>query len=181
MALFARKSSGGNWDNVSKDTLEDLTFPADVLADILDSANEISVWEVDDPPGPELNILAAALHSQEAPNLSDMTFRFISDWRVKQKLGFGMKKTQGDSVDSQLNKAGKHWVIEISAVGDAIQLAKAFKEREPRFFSRDDVMHRFAASVQERRISTERITPGLWKKLIEEGYLQVVAKQQPCG
>jgi hypothetical protein len=65
MALFARKSVGGNWDKISNETPEDLSFPADVLADTLDGANEVSVWEINDPPGDELDILAAALHSQE--------------------------------------------------------------------------------------------------------------------
>src|SRR5580658_4002976 len=124
MVLFARKSrGGGNWDNVTSDTLEDLAFPADLVAEILDGADEVSVWEIDDPPGPELKILVAALHPQDATNLSDMTFRIISDWKVRQ-LGLNMAKTLGQSLDHQLNKSGKHWIIKTSNVGDAIKLAK---------------------------------------------------------
>jgi hypothetical protein len=155
-----------------------MTFPSDVLADLLDGANEISVWEIgDDANGPEVDHLVAALHSQGAQNLSDMTLRVISDWKIKTDLHLNMRKTRGDSVDSELNKANKHWVIDVATVGDAIKLAKAFKEREELPFSRDNVMRRFAVSIQQKRISTERISAGLWKKLIDDGYLSVAADQ----
>lgn len=176
MALFVRKSrSRGNWDNINNETPEDLAFPADVLADVLDSANELSVWEVNDPPGSELEIIAAALHYHSATDLSDMTFRVISDWKLKQ-LGLEIIRTPGDSVDSQLNKSGKHGIVRVNTIGDAISLAKAFKAREPHSFSRAVVMRRFAISVQEKRISVERITSGLWRKLIDDGHLQVIAQ-----
>jgi hypothetical protein len=135
MVWFVRKSSRGDWDKVTAETPEDLTFPADVLSDILDTENEISVWQVDDLNSPELVSLAAALHSPAAQNLGDVTFRRISDWRIKDKeqLGLQMQETRGDSVDSVLNKAKRHSVIKISTVGDAIRLAKALKEHPPLF------------------------------------------------
>jgi hypothetical protein len=175
MALFARKSRSGNWDNVTDQTLEDLTFPSDVLADVLDGENEVSVWEVEDPPGPALDQIAAALHTQTANNLSEMTFRFISDWCVKTKLGLTMRKTPGISLDTKLNSGGTHWIIQISTVGDAIRLAKAFKERESLSFTRADIMRRFAASLQAKRIPPEKVMPGLWKKLIDEAWVQIAA------
>lgn len=173
MALFVRKSRIGDWDRVTKETPEDGTFPADVLADILEGGNEVSVWEFDSEQ--ELDVLIAALHSPEANDLSDMTFRFISDWKIKD-LGLTKRKTQGDSVDPLLNKAGKHWVIEVNTVQEAIKLGKAFKDRESRTFSRPEVMRRFAVSVQQKRIPSEKIKPGLWTKLIRDGYVQVVAE-----
>jgi len=66
MVWFLRKSSRGNWDSITSETAEDLEFPADVLSDILDEENEVSVWEIDDPQGPELNVVVAALHSRAA-------------------------------------------------------------------------------------------------------------------
>jgi hypothetical protein len=118
----------------------------------------------------------SARHSPHANNLSDVTFRFVSDWKLN-KLGLAKRQTTGDSVDTQLK--GKHWIIEINTVADAIMLAKAFKDRPERSFSQAEVMRRFARSVQEMCISTDRITSGLWNKLIDGGYLQVVARQEP--
>jgi hypothetical protein len=177
MPLFVRKSRSGSWDGVTDQTPEDLTFPADVLADVLDGQNEVSVWEVDDLKGPELDHIVAALHAPTAQNLSDVTFRVVSDWYVKTKLGLRMSKTPGTSLDPTLNRSGKHWVIEIDTVGDAIKLAKAFKTRDAIPFSRVEVMRRVARSLQDGRIPAERISYGLWKKLIEERHLQVVAEQ----
>jgi hypothetical protein len=71
-------------------------------------------------------------------------------------------------------------VIEIATVGNAIKLAKAFKERAEIPVGRDRVMRRFAVSLQEKRITTEKVTSGLWKKLIDEGYLQIIA-ERPDG
>jgi len=88
-----------------------------------------------------------------------------------------MHQTRGESLDPQLNKANKHWVIKINSVGDAIKLAKALKEHEPRVFSRSEIMKLFAKSLQEKRIPVDKVSEGLWKKLLEEGYLQVVAEQ----
>ena len=175
MVFFARKCGSANWAGITEETPEDLTFPADVLADILDVANEVSVWQVEDHDGSEVEILAAALHSPNAGNLSDMTFRFISKWRLDQ-LGLKMKQTMGDSVDNKLK--GKHWVIEINTAGEAIKLAKAFIDRPERSFSQADVMRRFAKSVQEKRISTTRISAELWNKLIDGRYIQVVTEQK---
>jgi hypothetical protein len=175
MAFFARKCGSGNWDSITKETPEDLAFPADVLADLLGAANEVSVWEVDDADGPEVEILAAALQRPNVGSLSDVTFRFISKWRLDQ-LGLRMRQTTGDTVDNAVK--GKHWLIETKTVEDAIKLAKAFIDRPERSFSQTDVMRRFARSVQEKRISTKRITPELWSKLIEGRYLQVITDQQ---
>ena len=88
-----------------------------------------------------------------------------------------MRQTPGDSLDRQLNREGKHWIIKVETVGDAIKLAKAFKEQEPRTFSKKDVMYRLAVSLQEKRISADRINAVLLKKLIEDGYLGVVAQE----
>src|SRR5437667_60629 len=62
MALFVRQSRGGNWDSVDGGTPEDLSFPADVVADVLDTGGETSVWEFADLDDPELKRLVAALH-----------------------------------------------------------------------------------------------------------------------
>jgi hypothetical protein len=185
-SLFARISTGGNWDTITDETPEDSTFPADVLADILKGGNEVSVWEVAHAPsqkeldaqdlGPALDRLAAALHSEHAGDLSEVTFRIISDWKIKQ-LHLPMAKEHGASVDADLNRTEKHWTIQINTVGDAIKLAKAFKKRPPHFYSKGQVMRLFAVSVQQGRISTSRIIPGLWNKLLEGGYLQVIAQQ----
>ncbi|MGJ4945134.1 hypothetical protein ACQR1W_31555 [Bradyrhizobium sp. HKCCYLS1011] len=176
MALLARKSTGVIWDSVTDQTPEDLDFPADVLADLLEGGNEISVWEVADRDGPEMDRVAAALHSPNAQNLSEMTFRFISEWRLNN-LGLEKNKEVGTTVDTVLNKAGKHWVIKITKIGDAIKLAKALKDpNQPvRFYSREQVMRCFAESLEAKRIGTEKITTGLWQKLLNEGHLQVVA------
>lgn len=186
-SLFARLSTGGDWDAITDKTLEDSTFPADVLADILNAGNEVSVWEIAQAQNqkeldaqdldPALDRLAAALHSEHAADLSEVTFRIVSGWKI-ERLGLQMKQEHGTSVDSELNKADKHWTIQIKTVGNAIQLAKAFKAREPHFYSKDQVLHLFAVSVQQGWISTNRITSGLWKKLLDGRYLQVVAQQQ---
>jgi hypothetical protein len=174
--LFARVCGSGNWDSVNSETPEDLTFPADVLADVLDHVNEVSVWQIDNPPGIELEILAAAIQPPHAGTLSDKTFRIISDWKIDQ-LGLKMRQTAGDSLDSRLK--GKHNIIQVNTAGEAIKLAKAFKDRPEKSFSQVDVMRRFAKSVQERHISTKRITPELWSKLIGGEYLQLSTKEEP--
>lgn len=85
MAIFVRKSRRGDWDRVAADTPADLAFPANVLADILDNENEVSVWEVSDPPAAaELDTIVAALHARNVSNLTDVTLRVISDWKVKR-------------------------------------------------------------------------------------------------
>jgi hypothetical protein len=38
-------------------------------------------------------------------------------------------------------------------------------------------MHAFARAVQEKRIPVDKVSEGLWKKLLEEGVLQVVANE----
>jgi|ERR1700733_4749201 len=172
--LFVRKSRGvGNWDGVDSQTAEDLNFPADVLSDVLDAGNEVSIWEVD-PQSTDMDYLVAALHRKTEENLSDVTFRVISDWRIKQ-LNFKMKNATGGSLDPKLN--GCHRVVEVSTVLEAIQLAKAFKERDPCLFSRAEVMRRFAASLQAKRISTDKVSHQLWKRLIDEGHMQIVTQQ----
>jgi hypothetical protein len=157
MSLFVRQSRGGNWDSV---TIEGQT----------------SIWEVDSLVSPEMGRLVAALHSSGAQGLSDMTFRVVSDWRLN-KLGLKKKKTAGESSDTALNRASRHWTIEIKTVDDAIRLAKAFKDRDKKYFNQNEVMRQFAIALQEKRISAERVTAGLWKKLIDRGYLQVVAER----
>jgi hypothetical protein len=92
-----------------------------------------------------------------------------------------MRKTKGDSLDSKLNNAGKHWVIQINTVGDAIMLAKAFKDRDPIFYGKAKVMEVFASALAAGRITTDAIAAGLVKKLFEEGhlqFLQLAAKPQ---
>jgi hypothetical protein len=171
--LFLRKSrSTGNWDSVNDETPEDLNFPADVLADVLDMGNEVSVWELD-PESPEMDYLVAALHRPTDENLSDATFRVLSAWRL-DKLGLKLKNAKGVSLDSKLN--GVHRVIEVNTVSDAIRLAKAFKERPPCILSRAEVMRKFAASLQAKRIGTDKVAHQLWRRLIEEGYMQIVAQ-----
>lgn len=116
-SLYVRKSRKGDWDQVTDETPENLEFPANILADILDNENEISVWEVSDPPTQEeLDAIVAALHPRGIGNLSDVTLRVISGWKVKG-LNLAMRKTKGESLDSKLNNAGKHWVIQINTVG----------------------------------------------------------------
>ncbi|MFT4116547.1 hypothetical protein [Bradyrhizobium sp.] len=180
--LFIRKSRRGDWDAIKEDTPADLTFPANVLSDILDSENEISVWEVSDPPKPEeLDRIVAALHARNVNNLTDVTFRLISGWRVKTKLGLKMKTTVGLSLDSQLNNAGKHQVIEINSVGDAIELAKAFKGKDPIFYSRDQVMYAMAAALAYGRIQSDAIGPGLVKKLFDGRHIQLSLPQSQAA
>ena len=177
MAIFVRQSRIGNWDNISSETLEETTFPADVLADLLSNEAQISFWQFDDIDSPEMDRLVAALHAQNTQNLSDMTFRVITDWRIKEQLGFRMNQTQGDSLDATLNKSGRHWTVTIVSVLDAIKLAKALKECEPKIYSRNEVMQRFATSLQERRIQFDKISSRLWRRLIDERHLRVVVGQ----
>jgi hypothetical protein len=184
-SLYARKSVGGNWDVINDETPEDATFPADVLADVLEGKNEVSVWEVAQAAnqkeleaqdiGPALNTLAAALHSEHAHDLSDVSLRLVSDFGIK-RLGLSMRQELGTSVDTGLNKSGNHWIIQVNTAGDAMKLAKLFKRREPCFFSKEEVLRLFATSLQQKRISTDRISSGLWKKLLDGGYLQILAK-----
>src|ERR1700722_444860 len=130
--LFVRKSrSIGNWDSVNDQTPEDLNFPADVLADVLDAGNEVSVWEID-PESSELEYLVAALHRSADENLSDVTFRVVSVF-VLDELGLRFKSAGGGSLDSKLN--GRHRTIEVGTTSDAIKLAKALKKRPPRILS----------------------------------------------
>jgi len=177
MPLYVRKSRKGDWDRVAKDTPEEVDFPANVLADLLDNENEISVWEVSDPPGPEIDTIVAALHSRGVSNLSDVTLRVISGWMIKDQLGLGMKQTKGDSLDSKLNGSGKHWVVRTDTVRDVIKLAKGFTHREAIFHGKAQVMRAFASSLAAGRISSDAIQPALLKRLFEDGYLQLVVQQ----
>jgi hypothetical protein len=180
-AVYVRKSRKGDWDKVA-DTPADLTFPANVLADILDNENEISVWEVSEPPKEEaLQTIVAALHARGISNLSDVTLRVISGWKIKTDLQLVMKTTKGESLDSKLNNAGKHSVIQIDSVGDAIKLAKAFTARQPIFFGKDQVMKAFASSLAAGRISADAVAAGLVKRLFDEGYLQLAVRQQAAS
>lgn len=181
-SVYVRKSRKGDWDQVTGDAPEDLMFPANVLADILDNENEVSVWQVSDPPtSEELDTIVAALHARGVSNLSEVTLRVISGWKVKDDLKLTMKTTKGESLDSKLNGAGKHAVIQINTVSDAIKLARAFKAREPIFFGRAQVMKAFASSLAAGRISAEAVSAGLIKRLFDEGYLQFVAKEQAAS
>ncbi|QOZ66574.1 hypothetical protein WN72_09450 [Bradyrhizobium arachidis] len=174
MAIFVRKSRRGDWDRVAADTPADLAFPANVLADILDNENEVSVWEVSDPPAAaELDTIVAALHARNVSNLTDVTLRVISDWKVKKELGLIMKSTRGESLDTKLNGASKHQVIQINSVGDAIALAKAFKFRDPIFRSQAQVMQAMAAALASGRIQSDAVGSGLIKKLFDAGHIQL--------
>lgn len=174
--VFVRQSKRGDWEGVTKETPEDLSFPADVLADVFTGGdNEISVWEIDDSNASEMGYVAAALHGATATNLSDMTFRVISQWRVDE-LNLPVRKTKGESLDNILNGSSKHWIIQIRTVGDAIKLAKAFKDRDEITYSQKRVMQQFAVSLQEGRISSRNISSELWKKLVDGKHLQVLAE-----
>ncbi|WP_439375381.1 hypothetical protein [Bradyrhizobium sp. DASA03120] len=176
-SLFIRKSRRGDWDKVDPGAAADLSFPADVLSDILDEENEVSVWEVDEALDPgEVDVIAAALHNRGVGNLSDVTLRVISEFKVKDKdrgLGLAMKTTKGESLDRVLNKAGKHHVIVIKSVGDAIELAKAFKARPPVNRNQGEVMQAMATGLASGRISPDDVSGSLMKKLFEQGYLQL--------
>ncbi|MEY9466330.1 hypothetical protein ABH973_006743 [Bradyrhizobium ottawaense] len=172
--VFVRKSRRGDWDKVTDQTAVDLSFPANVLSDILDDENEISVWEVsEDLDAEELDLIVAALHGRNTGSLSEVTLRVISGWKVKTDLKLTMKKTKGGSLDEKLNSAGKHEVIQISTVGEAIALAKAFKAKPPIFYSQEKVMRAMASSIASGRIKTENISSSLMKKLFEGGHLQL--------
>ncbi len=145
--FFVRQSRGGNWDAVSAETAEDTSFPADVLADIYDLQGRISVWEIDTLESPDVDFLVAALHSGYGKP-SEVTFRFVSEWRLKE-VGLTKQKSRGGCLDSELNKSGKHWEIHTPTVKEAIVLAKSLKRLDPKFYTQDYVLQRFAISVQD--------------------------------
>jgi hypothetical protein len=144
-----------------------------VLADVLDLDRETSIWRVDALDAPEIKYIIAALHQESAVNLSDMTLRFVSEWRL-QKIGVTKKQLRGECLDSTLNNGGRHWVVTVNTVEDAIKFAKSFKSLDEQFFRRDEVLKCFATSVLEGRIKTDKITAGLWKKLIDERHLRLI-------
>lgn len=77
-----------------------------------------------------------------------------------------MKSTRGESLDTKLNGASKHQVIQINSVGDAIALAKAFKFRDPIFRSQAQVMQAMAAALASGRIQSDAVGSGLIKKAV---------------
>jgi hypothetical protein len=180
MPILVRLSKSNGWDKVTKDSIEDTSFPADVLADCVDIESDISVWQVHDgnpqeldPNLPQLVRVAAALHHSTDQKLSDMTFRVVSEWRLKQ-TGLKKRQTKGDSpLDSGLNASSTHWSITIAAVADAIKLAKAFRDRPPIYYSQQEVMRHFVRALEEKWIPVDKVNPGLLKALITDGYMKV--------
>jgi hypothetical protein len=166
--FYVRQTYSAAWDSISDSTPEDLNFPCEVVGELIDSQMETSVWEVTDLDAPEINHLLAALHSPNAKNLSEMTFRFVSAWRLDQ-IGLTKRTTTGNSLDSNLNK--KHFVIEIRSLRDLLKLAKAFKALPARFYGKRHVIHQYSIAIREQRISPpgER---GMWKLLVDSGCIE---------
>jgi hypothetical protein len=176
--LFVRQSRQGDWGRINDTTPEDTSFGIDVLSDIVNFECETSVWQVDSRDDAEVDRLTAALHQRSTKRLSDITFRFVSEWQIKQ-LGLTKKQTRGDSLDDVLNGSGKHWIIETPSVRHAILLAKGLTTQEPKFYAQDTVMRHFARSIVEKRIKTESVSPELWKILILKGLITLSTSEAP--
>ena len=170
--LFVRQSRGGDWDSVSESTAEDLNFPADVLADVVDTDCQISIWEVSGLDAPEVDFLVPALVPRSATGFSQITFRFISDWKL-ETIGLKGKKRQavGGCLDHSLNRQAMHWHLEIQTIRDAIVFAKALTARPPRIYSKEEVMQRFAISLQAKRLQTKNFNHTLYSHLVDANYL----------
>ena len=104
----------------------------------------------------------------------------VSRHKLKE-IGLKVKQTKGDSLDVELNASGKHWVVQIETVTDAILLAKALTSRGPLFYRKDEVMRAFASSLASGRIPPDRVHPDLLKKLFEGGLLRFVAAERESG
>lgn len=171
--FYMRQSRSGDWSKVSESSPEDGTFPADVIADIINLVCQTSVWQVESLDAPEVNYLVAGLVSRNATAFQEMKFRFISEGRLKS---FGLRKfqTTGECLDRDLNKSGKHWVIETPTLRDAIIFAKGLIHEEVKFCSKTEVMQQFMQSIQSRRIQIKAFRHELWAHLIDEGHIQGV-------
>ena len=168
--LFIRQSRTGNWDAVSETTVEDLTFPVDVLGDVIDPDCQTSIWEIDRLEFPDVDYLVPALIPRSNSNFSEITFRFISGWKLDQ-VGLKRRKTVATSLDDTLNRKSMHWIVEISTVSEAIRFAKGLTGREAKIYSKVDVMSRFALSLQEQRLQLKNVNRDLLVELIKGGYL----------
>lgn len=169
--LFVRQSRFGNWDTVSEATAEDLTFPADILGDVVDPDCQTSIWEVEGPDSSDVDYLVPALIPRSNSHFAEITLRFISGWRL-DRLGLKKSKTVGTCLDDKLNKKSIHWIVEIRTVNEAIQFAKGLTYREPRIYTRDLVMSRFALSLQEQRLQLKNVNRELLVHLVKEGHLR---------
>jgi hypothetical protein len=173
MSLFIRQSRSGDWRAIDRNTSEDMNFPADVLWDVLDRDRETSVWQFENLDEPEFHRLVAALNPRNTEQLVDMTFRAISDQQIEQ-IALEKRQTRGGTLDDELNKSSRHWIIKVNTVGEAIRLAKALSEHPPITFNQDEVMCKFASSLQGKFINAERVTPKLFKRLIDGGHLRII-------
>src|SRR5947207_10372239 len=106
MPFYVRLIKGDEWDSVSSTTGEDTSFPATVLTDVLDTQGETSVWAIPalqtdnrkpNLEGREMARIVAALHLPPVDNLSEMTFRIISDFRL-DRLGLKKRQSGGTSL-----------------------------------------------------------------------------------
>jgi len=169
--LFVRQSRFGNWDTVSETTAEDLTFPADILGDVVDSDCQTSIWEVEGQDSSDIDYLVPGLIPRSNSNFAEITLRFISGWRL-DKLGLKKRKTIGTCLDDKLNKKSMHWIVEIPTVNEAIRFAKGLTYRQARMYNKDSVMRRFALSLQEQRLQIKNVNKELLVQLVKEGHLR---------
>jgi len=166
MPFYVRLIKGDEWDSVSSTTGEDTSFPATVLTDVLDTQGETSVWAIPalqtdnrkpNLEGREMARIVAALHLPPVDNLSEMTFRIISDFRL-DRLGLKKRQSGGTSlIDTGLNASGTHWIIMTPTVREGILLAKGLTHVEPITFSRAQVMRCFSVSLAQNWISPEKV------------------------
>ena len=120
--------------------------------------------------------IVAALHLPPVDNLSEMTFRIISDFRL-DRLGLKKRQSGGTSlIDTGLNASGTHWIIMTPTVREGILLAKGLTHVEPITFSRAQVMRCFSVSLAQKWISPEKVSQRLWQRLMKEGHLEFQAK-----
>jgi hypothetical protein len=169
--FFVRQSRVGNWDAISRDSNVDLEFPVDVLVDVIDQECQTSLWEVERLDAPEIDYLAAALTSPSASRFRDVTFRFISKYKLAT-LGLKKYSTKGTSLDKELNK--KHWIVEISKITEAITFVKELKVRDPKIYSKDDVARIFSFSLDSGRLNTNNISKELLLQCINGKHLKHV-------
>jgi hypothetical protein len=169
--FFVRQSRVGIWDSVSETTAADLTFPVDVLLDVIDADCETSIWEIEKLDSPEVDYLVPALVPRSNSSFPEIRFRFISSWKLEQ-LGLTKRKTVGTSLDDQLNEKSMHWVVEISTVDEAIRFAKGLIVRPMNLYTKEDVMKRFAFSLQEHRLQTNSFKGELLLELLKGNHLR---------
>jgi hypothetical protein len=169
--FYIRQSRVGNWDVILDSTPEDLAFPADILADIVDPNCETSVWEVASLDSADIDYLVPALIPRSASNFTEIKLRIISGWKL-DNLGLKKKMTTGTSLDSVLNKKNIHYVVDIATAKAAIIFAKGLKARDAKTYSKDEVMKRFASSLQEQRLQVKNFNHELLVHLVNNKYLQ---------